>query len=248
MKIIKWILFISLIVFGISFFQKDKLPEKNEIVSQLLQEPVQKKTKQVPFEVEKNGVAYTITPLYDYELNGLIVSYNHSDSWWDYYHRKWGDFLNIKDVCVVWGENIKSGVYQKMKFTSGSWTCYFKSDTREEWGKFRDDNLSNNHLLADDEIIEKVILSAKKGDQIHLKGFLASYSKKDGTFTRGTSINRTDKGNHACETIFLTDFQILKSANQEWRLASALSKYLIIICLVLSIASIFRRPNIKKHF
>ena len=83
MKIIKWILFISLIVFGISFFQKDKLPDRNEIVSQLLQEPVQKETKQVPFEVEKNGVAYTITPLYDYELNGLIVSYNHTDSWWD---------------------------------------------------------------------------------------------------------------------------------------------------------------------
>ena len=156
--------------------------------------------------------------------------------------------MNIKDVCVVWGENIKSGVYQKMKFTSGSWTCYFKSDTREEWVKFRDDNLSNNHLLADNEIIEKVILSAKKGDQIHLKGFLASYSKKDGTFTRGTSISRTDKGNHACETIFLTDFQILKSANPGWRLASALSKYLIIICLFLSIASMFRRPNIKKHF
>ena len=246
MKIIKWILFISLIIFGFSFFQKDKMPDRNEIVPQLLQDPIQKGTKQAPFEVEKNGAAYIITPLYNYELNGLIVSYNHSDSWWDYYHRKWDDFLNIKDICVVWGENIKSGVYQKMKFTSGSWTCYFKSDSREEWVKFRDDNLSNNHLLADDPIIEKAVLTARKGDQIRLKGFLAAYSKKDGTFTRGTSISRTDKGNHACETIFLTDFQILKSANSGWHLAFDLSKYLMIGCLILLIAFLFKRPSIKK--
>ena len=245
-NIIKFIFFISLIVFGFSLFQKDNLPDKNEIVPRLFQEPIQKEISQSPFEVAQNGIVYTITPLYDYELSGLIVSQHHSDSWWDYYHRKWGDLINIKDICVVWGENINSEVYQKMKFSSGSWTCYFRSDTREEWLKFRHDSLSNNHLLVSDQTIKKTVLAAEKGDQIYLKGYLASYSKSDG-FSRGTSISRTDQGNYSCETIFITDFQILKKGNPGWRFAFTLSKYLIIICLILSIASLFRRPSSKKQ-
>jgi len=85
-RIIKVVLLISIIFFSISFFRKDKLPDKEEILEQLYQEPVQTETDVAPFKKERGGIIYEITPLYDYQLYGLIVSYHHSKSWWDYYH------------------------------------------------------------------------------------------------------------------------------------------------------------------
>jgi len=79
-KIIKIILLISIILFGISFFQKGKLPDKEDVLEQLYQEPLQTETDAAPFKTERGGIVYDISPLYDYELYGLIVSYHHSKS------------------------------------------------------------------------------------------------------------------------------------------------------------------------
>ncbi len=243
-RLIKIFLLISIIVFGISFFQKEKLPDKSEILESLYQNPIQTETFKKPFNIEREEKTYKITPLYDYELYGLIVSYHHSSDFFDYYHKEWDDYLNEKDICVIWGDNIKTNVYSSMKFKNGSFTCYskFKTGTkREVWSQFRNDNISNNHLLSNiDEEINKIVMKAKKGDQIYLKGYLAKYASEDG-FERGSSISRKDTGNGACETIYLTDFKILKEANQSWRLAYSISKYSIFICLFLLISNFLYR-------
>jgi len=238
-KIIKIILLISIILFGISFFQKGKLPDKEDVLEQLYQEPLQTETDAAPFKTERGGIVYDISPLYDYELYGLIVSYHHSKSWLDYYHGRWKDFINIKDICVIWGDNIKTEVYKQMKFKSGSWTCYSEFKSGVDWrmySKFKNSCGSNNHLLSDKEAINKAVMSAKKGDQIYLKGYLVEYSHSDGAWRRGTSISRTD---NKCETIFVTDFQILKKANPLWHSIYTNTKYSIIGCLVLLIIFFF---------
>ena len=250
-KMKKIIFLILIIIFGIAFFQKDKLPDKENVLEQLYQEPIQTETDKSSFKIEKEGLIYNITPLYNYELYGLIVSYHHSKSWLDYYHEKWNDFINVKDICVIWGDNIKTEIYKAMEFKSGSWTCYseFKPGTSYEvWSKIRRDNLSNNHLLTSEESLNKTIMDAKKGDQIYLKGYLVEYSHSNGSFRRGTSITRNDRGNGACETIYVTDFQILKEANLVWRLIYSFAKYLIIIYVILSFIFFFFWPIRKtKH-
>lgn len=60
-----------------------------------------------------------------------------------------------------------------------------------------------------------------------MKGCLAEYSIKDGAFERGTSATRNDNGNGARETVFLTDFEVIKRANPLWRDIYFVSKYLI---------------------
>ena len=235
-KIIKIILLLSVILFAVSFFQKNKFPDKNEIAKQTYKEPIQTETNKVPFEIRKNNITYVITPLYNYELNGMIVSYNDSSNWLDYYHKKWEDFINIKDVCVIWGENIETGIYKKLKFSSGSYTCYWKTKpniTYNEWSEFKNNCISNNHLLSVNKNINKKIMDTRIGDQIHLKGYLAAYAIKGGSFNRGTSVSRTDAGNGACEVIYLTDFQIIKKANPFWNSAIYITKYLITICLII---------------
>ena len=54
------------------------------------------------------------------------------------------------------------------------------------------------------------------GDQIHLEGYLASYSNASG-FHRGTSTTRKDTGNGACETVYVTAFDTADPAPRGWR-------------------------------
>lgn len=249
-RILQIILLISVIVFITSYFFKDQLPEKDEIDQRLFQEPRQEGTNKESFEKEAEGVVYTIKPLANYELHGLVVTYHDSNSWWDYYHKEWSDYINKKDVCVIWNKNIDTEVYNQMKFESGSWTCYFegKYGANEDLkSKFSYSHLSNNHLLADNDEISNKIMEAKTGDQIYFKGYLAEYSHNNGQFMRGTSITRSDKGNRACETVYVTDFEIIRSQNDIWREIYKYSKYSIIGSLVLLILNLFRSPLRRKR-
>jgi hypothetical protein len=57
------------------------------------------------------------------------------------------------------------------------------------------------------------------GDQVHFRGYLAEYSHHHGfAFFRGTSTTRLDTGNGACETVFATDAEILRTGNRGWRM------------------------------
>jgi len=225
----KILLIVSIIMLGASYFLKDRLPGKEGISSQLYLEPVQKKENiPPPFEVTQKGITYTVTPLFNYELSGLVVSYHHSEGFLDRYHQKWKDYLNIKDICVIWGKNVTSGVYKEMTFSSRDFTCHYRYPNAEVGSLFTEDCLSNNHILSDKGDLKEKIMSVRRGDQINFKGYLVAYSHKKGSYRRGTSTTRTDRGNGACETVYIIDFKILKKANSTLRFIFSLSKYLIL--------------------
>jgi hypothetical protein len=231
---------ISMGLFAISYLLKDDLPDGDDILEDLLQHPVQTAVNEAPFEIEAGEIVYTITPLYTYELYGMVVSYHNCGTWWDiYHHDQWKDFINVKDLCVVWGENVQTEVYKDMRFTSDSWACiYYWPD--EVGSRFNQTCLSNNHILSHDESVTKSILRTGGGDQIYLRGYLAQYSHSNMDFRRGTSTSRTDTGNGACETIYVEDYQILKTGNPFWRVTFATSRYVILGSLLLLIIRFFR--------
>ncbi|MDX2177627.1 MAG: hypothetical protein SF028_14280 [Candidatus Sumerlaeia bacterium] len=209
----------------------DRLPPPESMLSFILADPVQtaQRPPMEPFQHEAGGTVYTIKPLFDYELTGLVVSESEADAWWNIYHKKWGDSLNVKDLCVVWGDNLAKDVYRKMSFKNLSFTCYcqFKRGTGpEDWQAFRPDQLSNNHVLPSNAAIRRAIMSTRRGDQVRLSGYLCEYSHGGG-FHRGTSTIRTDDGNGACETIFVTDYEIVAPANRVWHAAHALGLLLL---------------------
>lgn len=252
--IAKWFFVISLAVFIIAWSNKDKWPGQNEIVENVLREPVQTEAQISAFNVNVKGKQYSINPKFNYEIWGMVVSCHESRDLFDYYHEQWGDDLNVKDVCVVWGENVKSGIFRRMKFSSGSWTCY-PSCPSKDWSQvmaeFRNDQLSNNHLLVESVPLFNQLRKVRRGDQIYLKGYLVEYSHSNGKFTRGTSISRTDTGNGACETIFVTDFKMLRQANWFWRSIYSLFRILVILSLIFWVVShlkseIDSRPVLDK--
>lgn len=195
------------------------LPAPNRLLDDLRQEPEQVQVREAPFNTTVGGVTYTIKPLFSYELHGLVVSMHDSSTWWDYLHREWNDHLNVVDFCVIWGNNASSGAYRGIEFSSGQFTCNFRTSSAAVFEAFNMAGISNNHLLTDEALIAKKLRSVRIGDQVRFRGWLAEYSHNHGgqPFQRGTSTVRTDTGNGACETVFVKDFDIVRRGGGLWR-------------------------------
>jgi hypothetical protein len=220
------------IIFVATLFLRNRLPDKGLILEPLRQNPVQTRDDvPEPFEVSRKNFTYTVTPLFSYELWGMIVSYHHSASFIDTSHKQWNDYLNTKDVCVIWGKNVETGVYSRMRFSNRDFTCYYRYPDRETGELFTENCLSNNHLLPADPLVADAILKTRKGDQVRFKGWLVSYGVKGAPYSRGSSKVRNDRGNGACEVVYVTEFEVLREANAEWRALHKLSLVLAVLAL-----------------
>lgn len=207
----------GVLLIGLALWQKDVLPTARQIRSELLQEPQQTVVEIPPFQTTAEGVIYTIKPLHRYELHGMVVSRHDTSAWWDYLHAAWNDHLNVADLCVVWGNNIRREAYRDIEFSSGQFTCNFFTRSSEAFAAFDQTAISNNHLLSAERAITRRIKDVRIGDQVYLSGYLAEYSHTTGqAFHRGTSTVRTDTGNGACETVWVEDFQIVQRGGGPW--------------------------------
>ncbi|MBV1927883.1 MAG: hypothetical protein KUG81_00005, partial [Gammaproteobacteria bacterium] len=186
-----------------------------ELEAQLENPPRQAIISKAPFNVEINQVRYQVQALYDYELHGLVVSYAHHDGN-AMLHKRWNDHLNAADLCVVWSSTAFDLNLNDYSFWNGQFTCNIKTSDSAAWARFDMNQLSNNHLLSNDNVIRNKIRDISIGDQIHIKGWLSEYASEGGG-KRGTSITREDTGNGACETIFVTEFEILRASQNPWR-------------------------------
>jgi hypothetical protein len=225
---------------AVALYKSPSLPEVAAIAPQLSQEPLQEAVAPAPFKTDKNGVTYTVEPLHRYEIYGLVVSKYNTDSWWGWAHKAWNDHLNVTDLCVVWGTNALGGGYHDLSFSSGQWTCNFETSSEAAWQAFDVNKISNNHLLTDNPQLAKKLKNIRIGDQIYLAGHLANYKHFSGNgFARGTSTVRTDTGNGACETIFVSEVNVLRSAPSLWRSLIWLAALGMLLAIVLG----FFRPH-----
>ncbi|MFH1656398.1 MAG: hypothetical protein ABH956_01325 [Candidatus Nealsonbacteria bacterium] len=243
---VQLILLVSIIVFGVGYFKRDTLPQKEQILDSLYQKPLQEEIKEPWFEVSKDGVSYKIYPKYDYQFYGLIVTQYNSENWLDISHKE--DPLNTKDICAVWGNNLKTGIYQEAKFSHGEFTCFWRFKKSD--GTFSPSEISNSHLLpANDQVYQK-IKESQVGDQVYFKGYLADYAviTQQGELRRTTSITRNDTGNGACEVVYVTDFQILKKTDSIFPLFYKYSKYVIVISLIFLIILFIMPSDYKEEF
>ena len=208
-KITRVIFVLSFLVFIFLLFYKIPLPKKDEILkitedSNPLQTPINVGSYLTDFKSQK----YNITPLYDYEIYGLVVSDYDSENWLDVMHKN--DPAQTKDLCLVWGENLKSGSYREVKYKHGEFTCFYSWKAKLQ-NNFTSTELSNNHLIPSNEIIAKSIKKSTVGDQVYIKGQLVNYEilDEDGVkiASRNTSTIRED---NSCEIIYVTDFKVIK--------------------------------------
>lgn len=226
----------SFVALLISFWNRNDLPRNIEYVPAIANAPDQSPTDERPFAASYNGVEYLIEPKFEYELTGMIVSYRHHEGN-SRMHMLANDHLNMLDVCVVWGDNSKSGYLHKISFWNGIFTCNVRTRNQVAWDSFDMNQLSNNHLISDDEFIRDQVRDVKIGDQIRFRGYLASYANSSGA-KRGTSTTRTDTGDGACETVYVEHFKILRPATSYWRISMYTSTALLLFGLFVH----FKRP------
>lgn len=238
-KVFKILYLILIISFVFLYFMAKELPPRYEVDNSLLNEPVQTETNREEFSFNYKEKNYEVVPKADYSLRGLVVSKNNVNAWFNYYHDE--NSVNLKDLCVIWGENINSKVYlnESIKFKNGEWTCYWSWDTKLS-AKFYPEKLSNNHLLSDNEEIRKIINKVNIGDQIFLKGSLVDYREEGTKEYRMTSIDRDDDRNTSrsgggCEVFFIDDINILSQNNFYMYFAKDFIKYLFFFLIVLNI-------------
>lgn len=213
-RLFKYLFILCACVAGISYVYKDDWPRPDYYDQSLLEPPLQTETDREPFSIEANGLQYTVKPKFDYELYGVVVSYSNADGFTNiWHHKRWKDFINVRDLCVIWGGNVESGVYKNMKFDSDSWTCWAYWPDQETGAAFKMNALSNNHIVADNDALKEKLMQAEPGDLIRFSGVLAEYVNHASGFTRGTSTTRNDTGQGACETVYVDEFEIVKKAN-----------------------------------
>jgi hypothetical protein len=226
----------GLLVALAGWWMKDVLPDPQKLQQDILDEPVQKPVRKPPIETSVNGVDYRIQPRYSYDLNAVVVSLHHSDSWWDYAHREWGDHVNIMDLCVAWGDSVRSGAYRDVSFDNSQWECHWRYSSERAMQQFRNEQVSNNHIVTDDAALAKALRKVHIGDQIRLRGYLVDYTTfKDGRAvgTRVSSETRTDTGPGACEVLYIDDFENIGSPNRGWRITQWAGLGALLLGLVL---------------
>ena len=207
-KILFLLSFVSLLIVSFYLFP---LPEHTEIIPHIKDlSPVIEPIKKEPYKTDFDGVTYKITPLYSYEAYGVIVEHYDSDNWLDVIHE--GDPAQTKDICIVWGENIKNDIYRKVKYSHGEFTCFVETDSREVWQQFNQNELTNNHLIPANDELEKLLKKTKIGDQVYIKGMLVNYEilDEDGNKVRWRTTSSTME-DRDCEVVFVEDYEIIKS-------------------------------------
>ncbi len=233
LKISSYLVVISFILLVIAFFNRNTLTDDINVLPELAVEPVQEIITAPAFTTTYNDESFEVMPKYDYELTGLVVSYRlHDADGGMMLHALNKDHLNVADFCVVWGDSANPELLRDFQFSNGQFTCNYSTQSRTAWDAFNNNQLSNNHLLAIEEHIRDTIKDIKIGDQINIKGWLAHYKNPMG-YERGTSTNRTDTGNGACETIFVNEISILQSMNSHWRSLMSFSFGVFLISLIL---------------
>jgi hypothetical protein len=205
------LLVLALVATGVGYAKRGDYPTPDGIDPALHEAPKQTNIERSSRTITYHGVGYIVEKVAEYEITGLVASHNNIHGFTDIYHDETS--LDTKDVCLVWGENLKNTNYLKASFKNAPWMCHVKWKNGEE---LKANELSNNHLITASGIIRDQINSIRKGDQIRIRGMLVNYRPTDVSQSRISSINRIDKGNGACEIILVDWVDIIKSAERLW--------------------------------
>ena len=218
-KPLNYIIILLAIAWVIGFWHRNNFAYPMPLNAQLLSEPIQEKSQLAPFIMSKDDMRYLLQPLYRYELYGLVVSYQKHNTH-AFSRKSWNDHINVADVCVVWGDNASKLDLNLFKFWNGEFTCNIETTNNTAFKKFHSNELSNNHLLTDNEELRTKINNLRVGDQIYLRGYLTNYQNTITGSTRKTSTTRNDNGNGACETVLVEEITHLSSMHTPWRTLS----------------------------
>ena len=250
-KINSYLFIILLLVLIITFFTRNNIRNVDKITDEATNQPVQKEILNMEeIEFKKDGYLWQLTPLYDYEISGLVVGRMNYQI---FSINRYSNLLPI-DLGLIWGSNVANKVYQdkRIKFKQDSRWCWVRWDGD---AVFNLNEFSNNHLLTKEKDLSNEAKKVNRGDQIRIKGKLVNIIAtplEDNEISGQNNImwksstTREDSGAGACEIIYVEDIEILRKGNLLSRFLFWFSFYGLIILIFWSIAYFLYSINIQQ--
>src|SRR5690242_11766881 len=169
MRLLQLALAVTVLAWVLAWQTTRHLPLPAEIDARLLAEPLQRETTRPNFEFQYRGVGYEVQPVATYDLYGLVVTHNDIHGISDMYHDP--DSVDTKDLCVAWGDNLRTDDYRRAHYESTAHWCFaeWPAGTHVDLTK-----IANNHLVTDRDDLRKALDAVHVGDQVHFAGWLAN--------------------------------------------------------------------------
>lgn len=141
---------------------------------------------------------WTVKPICGYRLNARVLDTT------TYSGDKMSDLAPI-DLAVAWGMMSDSAVLAKFRWEHGDREIRLFS--KGELPASADDLcncVSNIHAIPADENVRHMLLSFGRNSLIKLDGYLVEVSSKTKNAATRSSVWRNDRGNGACEIMYVT--------------------------------------------
>jgi hypothetical protein len=169
------------------------------------QDPVQMSyASDQPIIKEFRSGRFTMIPLAEYKISGVMVSKKTYSSNWD------GKVSPI-DLAIAWGKLAEPENDRYITYSQGyRWYHYKWREGSPVDHSYVISHSSNNHIIPANENIYRAIKTIKAKDRVVLKGLLVNLkgTYKGQTVTWNTSLSRTDTGNGSCELFYVTYVRI----------------------------------------
>ena len=169
------------------------------------QDPIQTpSTSNDPIIIEIKDGQFTLTPLAEYKLCGLVVSR-------ETYSYGWAGEISPIDLAIIWGKLAEHEYDQYMSYSQSSRWYYYKYKPGTPFdNSYIISHSSNNHMIPANENVRRAVKMIKEKDEVVLEGFLVSLkgTYKGETVTWNSSLSRTDTGDGSCELFYVSKVRI----------------------------------------
>ena len=200
-----WFIVIILFLCFLSGCNRSKLTgvESDEIDTS--QDPIQasyKSNEHIIREIKNSH--FTITPVAEYKISGMVVGKETYSSGWD------GEISPV-DLAIVWGKLAEPEYDRYISYSQRNrWYFYnYKSGSPFD-NSYIISHSGNHHIIPANENVHRAIKTIKEKERVVLEGFLVNIkgSYKGETVTWNTSLSRTDTGNGSCELFYVLKVRI----------------------------------------
>ena len=151
----------------------------------------------------KNGL-FTITPVAEYKISGVVVSKRTYSSGWD------GEISPV-DLTIVWGKLAEPEYDRYVTYSQGNRWYFFQYQPGSPFdNSFVISHSGNHHTIPANENIHEAIKTIGKKDKVVLEGVLVNIkgTYKGQPVTWNSSLSRTDTGNGSCELFYVSKVRI----------------------------------------
>jgi len=157
-----------------------------------------------PILIEKKEGHYTLTPVAEYQLAGVVVSK-------ETYSYGWNAEISPIDLAIAWGKLAEPEYEKYVSFSQRNrWYFYEYKPESPLDHSYIISYSSNNHIIPATENISLALKAIAKKEKVILEGILVNLkgTYKGGTVYWNTSLTRKDTGDASCELFYVTKLRI----------------------------------------